>query len=64
MYDAGKVPEEEMHLALTTGSNSIIPGSFDLGIKMKVMLMQNIGIILGFGVMCVMAMNPDGILQI
>lgn len=36
--------------------------SFDLGIKLKVLLMQNLGIVLGFSVMLVMAMNADGLI--
>lgn len=60
LFDQDKLPEEEINLDYTSSAD--LPEVFDLTIKIKVLLMQHLGILLGFSVMLIMAMNSDGLI--
>ena len=60
LYNNGKIPEEEVQLNF---SNSLdVPETFDAYIKIKVLVIQNIGIVLGFSIMLIMALYSDGLI--
>ncbi len=63
LLDAGKISEEESNLNEFEKTGAAIE-LFDLRIKLKVLFMQNFGIVLGFSIMALMAMNPDGIIKL
>lgn len=60
LFDQEKYSEEEINLD-NPGSIDL-PEVFDLSIKIKVLLMQHLGILLGFSVMLIMAMKSDGLI--
>lgn len=60
MFDEGKIPEEEINL--DSSSMEVSAETFDLKIKLKVLLMQNLGIVFGFSVMLIMALKSDGLI--
>lgn len=61
LYDKGEIAAEE-EINLDSNSLSVSYETFDLNIKLKVLLMQNLGIVLGFSIMLIMALKSDGLI--
>jgi len=66
MYKTENAPGEEINLERLVANERTGDKAefFDLRIKLKVLFLQNLGIILGFSVMAVMALNPDGLIKV